>query len=194
MVFTVIAYLIFGIFCIYCLVSAARKLKEKHSEQKLAYYYIDEKEHDQIMKQTESDEKGYFERVRNGEQTQLFLYISSLSLCNFLRSLLAAENIPTYTENEHINSLYNLNCLAGVSPFSIKVFILVADYDRAYEIIAEYVKTNKARQQIEEADKSENDVPALKTAAAVVTGMFFVNVSDGNDEKTLGITILPKLN
>ena len=60
--------------------------------------------------------------------------------------------------------------------------------------ISEYIKTNKARQQIDEADKAENDKAALKTAAAVVTGMFFVNVSDGNDEKTLGITILPKLN
>ena len=75
-------------------------------------------EHDEAIKQIESFEKGYFERVRNGEQTQQFLSVGSMMMCSFLRSLLAAENIPTYTENEHVNSMYSLNALSGNSAFS----------------------------------------------------------------------------
>ena len=70
-------------------------------------------------------EKGYFERIRNGEQSQQFLAVGSFAVCSFLRSLLAAENIPTYTENEHINSMYSFNTLGGNSSFAIKVYILI---------------------------------------------------------------------
>lgn len=187
-IFSFIAYFAFGIFCIYCLVSGVRKLKEKQAEQESPDYYMDEKEHDEAIKQLESFEKGYFERVRNGEQTQQFLAVGSLHMCSFLRSLLAAENIPTYTENEHVNSFYSLNALSGNSAFSIKVFILVSDYNRAYEIISDFVNSHKAREQENDSEKS-----IKTTASAVISGLFFVSMPDSVEEQIHGITILPKL-
>lgn len=187
MLFSVIACVSFGVFCIYCIVSGVRKQKEIRAEQKSPDYYMDEKEHDEAIRQTESFEKDYFERVKNGEQTQQFLSVGSMMMCSFLRSLLAAENIPTFTENEHVNSMYSLNALSGSSAFSIKVYILVADYDRAYEIISDFVSSHKK----EDEDPSAN--PVKTVASAVATGMFFVNMPDGSEEKVHGITILPKL-
>ncbi len=188
MLFSVIAYAAFGIFVIYCIVSGVRKQKEIQSAQQSPDYYMDEKEHDEAIKQIENFEKGYFERVRNGEQTQQFLAVGSMMMCSFLRSLLSAESIPTFTENEHVNSMYSLNALSGNSAFSIKVYILVADYDRAYEIISDFITSHKK----EESDqKSENPVKTI--AKAAVTGMFFVNMPDGAEEKVHGITVLPKL-
>ena len=186
--FSVIVYVAFGIFCIHCILSGIRKQKEIKSFQQSPDYYMDEKEHDEAIKQIESFEKGYFERVRNGEQTQQFLAVGSMMMCSFLRSLLAAEGIPTYTENEHVNSMYSLNALAGSSAFSIKVFILVADYDRAYEIISDFISSR------ENPDEEHPSISSIKTAAnAVATGLFFVNMPEGAEEKVLGITVLPKL-
>ena len=190
MFFSVIAYIAFGVFCIYCIISGVRKQKNLKAAQQSPDYYMDEKEHDEAIKQIESFEKGYFERVRNGEQTQQFLAVGSMMLCSFLRSLLAAENIPTYTENEHVNSMYSLNALAGSSAFSIKVFILVADYDRAYEIITDFISSRK-KEESEETQSSKSSIK--KTSSALITGMFFINMPDGAEEKVHGITVLPKL-
>ncbi len=189
--FSVFAYVAFGIFGIYCIVSGVRKQKEIKAAQQSPDYYMDEKEHDEAIKQIESFEKGYFERVRNGEQTQQFLAVGSNMMCSFLRSLLSAENIPTYTENEHVNSMYSLNALSGNSAFSIKVYILVADYDRAYEIISDFISKHESEENIEESQTSENPVKTI--AKAAVTGLFFVNMPDGAEEKVHGITVLPKL-
>ena len=187
--FSVIAYAAFGIFCIYCIVSGVRKQKEIKAAQQSPDYYMDEKEHDEAMKQIESFEKGYFERVRNGEQTQQFLSVGSMMMCSFLRSLLAAENIPTYTENEHVNTMYSLNALSGNSAFSIKVFILISDYDRAYEIVSDFVSSHEHKDDEEKSSKEK-----IKTVtSAITTGMFFVNMPEGSEEKVHGITILPKL-
>ena len=190
MFFSVIAYIAFGVFCIYCIISGVRKQKDLKAAQQSPDYYMDEKEHDEAIKQIESFEKGYFERVRNGEQTQQFLAVGSMMLCSFLRSLLAAENIPTYTENEHVNSMYSLNALAGSSAFSIKVFILVADYDRAYEIITDFISSHK-KEESEETQSSKSSIK--KTSSVLITGMFFINMPDGAEEKVHGITVLPKL-
>ena len=188
--FSIAAYAAFGFFCIYCIVSGVRKQKEIKAAQQSPDYYMDEKEHDEAIKQIESFEKGYFERVRNGEQSQQFLSVGSMMMCSFLRSLLAAENIPTYTENEHVNSMYSLNALSGNSAFSIKVFILVSDYDRAYEVISDFISTREHKE--EDSEKTAADT--IKTvASAVATGMFFVNMPEGSEEKVHGITILPKL-
>ena len=189
MLFSIIAYAAFGVFGIYCIVSGVRKQKEIKAAQQSPEYYMDEKEHDEAIKQIESFEKGYFERVRNGEQTQQFLAVGSMMMCSFLRSLLAAENIPTYTENEHVNSMYSLNALSGSSAFSIKVYILVADYDRAYEIISDFIA--KHEKEADETVSPENPVKTI--AMAAVTGMFFVNMPEGSEEKVHGITVLPKL-
>ena len=187
--FSVIAYVAFGVFCIYCIISGIRKQKELKAEQQSPEYYMDEKEHDEAMKQIENFEKGYFERVRNGEQTQQFLSVGSMMMCSFLRSLLAAENIPTYTENEHVNTMYSLNALSGNSAFSIKVFILISDYDRAYEIVSDFVSSHEHKDDEEKSSKEK-----IKTVtSAITTGMFFVNMPEGSEEKVHGITILPKL-
>ena len=65
MFFSVIAYIAFGVFCIYCIISGVRKQKNLKAAQQSPDYYMDEKEHDEAIKQIESFEKGYFERVRN---------------------------------------------------------------------------------------------------------------------------------
>ena len=87
MLISVIACVAFGVFCVYCIVSGVRKQKEIRVEQKSPDYYMNEKEHDEAIKQIESFEKGYFERVKNGEQTQQFLSVGSMMMCSFLRSL-----------------------------------------------------------------------------------------------------------
>ena len=189
--FSIIAYVAIGVFGIYCIVSGVRKQKEIKTAQESPEYYMDEKEHDEAIKQIENFEKGYFERVRNGEQTQQFLAVGSLMMCSFLRSLLAAENIPTFTENEHVNSMYSMNALSGNSAFSIKVYILVADYDRAHEIISDFIESHKREENEEKSKTAENSIKTITKAA--VTGMFFVNMPDGAEEKVLGITVLPKL-
>ena len=84
--------------------------------------------------------------------------------------------------------MYSLNALPGNSAFSIKVFILVADYDRAYEIISDFVSSHK-----KETDEQPSENPIKTVASAVATGMFFVNMPEGSEEKVHGITILPKL-
>ncbi len=187
--FSIAAYTAFGIFCIYCIVSGVKKLNEKKAEQESPDYYVDEKEHDEAMKAAEAFEKGYFERIRNGEQSQQFLSVGSMMICSLLRSLLAAEGIPTYIQNEHVNSMYSLNSLSGNSAFSIKVFILIADYDRAYEIISDYISAH------EKVDEEKTSMKSPKTVAkAVLSGMFFVNLPEGVEEKVHGIMILPKIN
>ena len=143
-----------------------------------------EEEHNEAIKQSEEFEKGYFERVRNGEQTQQFLSVGGQMACSMIRSLLFAENIPTYTETEHANSFYSLNNLSSDSAFSIKVFILVADYDRAYEIVSDFVS---------KCERANTEETIAKAAGAIVTGCFFIPMPDGSQNKPMGITVLPKI-
>ena len=194
--FSIFAYTAFGILCIYFIRSGIRKLNEQKNASSLSELYTNEEEHNEAIKQTEEFEKGYFERVRNGEQTQQFLSVGGLMACSMIRSLLFAENIPTYTENEHVNSFYSLNNLSSDSAFSIKVFILVADYDRAYEIVSDFVSKCE-RANTEDSDKeNETAKPAetiAKAAGAIVTGCFFIPMPDGSQNKPMGITVLPKI-
>ena len=136
----------------------------------------------------------YFERVRNGEQTQQFLSVGGQLACSMIRSMLFAEGIPTYTENEHANSFYSLNNLSSSSAFSIKVFILVADYDRAYEIVSDFVSKCE-RSESDDSNESESKISesAKTTADALITGCFFIPMPDGSQDKPMGITILPKI-
>lgn len=192
--FSVFAYTAFGILCIYFIVSGVRKLNEMKHSQSLSELYTDEKEHDEAIQKSAEFEQGYFERVRNGEQTQQFLAVGGMPACSMIRSLLFAENIPTYTENEHVNSFYSLNGLTGSSAFSIKVFILVADYDRAYEIVSDFISKCKRAESEGEASEEETTVQkAVTTAGAIITGCFFIPMPDGSQEKPMGITILPKI-
>lgn len=194
--FSIFAYTAFGILCIYFIRTGIRKLNEQKNTSSLADLYTNEEEHNEAIKQSEEFEKGYFERVRNGEQTQQFLSVGGQMACSMIRSLLFAENIPTYTENEHANSFYSLNNLSSSSAFSIKVFILVADYDRAYEIVSDFVsKCDRANtEESEQENETENTAKNItKATGAILTGCFFVPMPDGSQDKPMGITILPKI-
>lgn len=194
--FSIFAYTAFGILCIYFIRTGIRKLNEQKNSSSLADLYTNEEEHNEAIKQSEEFEKGYFERVRNGEQTQQFLSVGGQLACSMIRSLLFAENIPTYTENEHANSFYSLNNLSSSSAFSIKVFILVADYDRAYEIVSDFVsKCDRANtEESEQENETENTAKNItKATGAILTGCFFVPMPDGSQDKPMGITILPKI-
>lgn len=192
--FSIIAYTAFGFLCIHFIVSGIRKINDIKREQSLSDLYTDEKEHDEAIKQSEEFEMNYFERVRNGEQTQQFLSIGGFAACSLIRSRLFAEGIPTYIENEHINSMYSLNKLSG-SAFSIKLFILVADYDRAYDVVADFISNCERSAQKDNEEKSEETAASTvkKVAAAVTTGCFFIPMPDGSEDKPMGITILPKI-
>ena len=188
--FEIIIYTLFGAMCIWFVISGVRKINQIRASQALSEFYTDEEEHNQAIKDAEEFEKGYFERIRLGEQSQQFLAVGSFAVCSFLRSLLAAENIPTYTENEHVNSMYSLNVLGGASSFSIKVFILISDYDRAHEIICDFISSHEASAQSNPAQKSQE-----KTSKVIATGTFFINgLPLGTTEESVhGITILPRL-
>ena len=197
MIFSVIAYAAFGILCVWFIISGVRKINEVKKSQSLSDLYTDEKEHDEAIKKAASYELDYFERVRKGEQTQQFLAVGDMTSSSMIRSLLCAENIPTFAENEHINSMYSLNHLAASSAFSIKIFILVADYDRAYQIVSDFIaKCERApEKQDETSENAAGNISSTvkKVAAAVTTGFFFIPMPDGSEEKTMGISILPKI-
>lgn len=187
LIFSIVIYTLFGCMCIWFVISGVQKIKQIKASQSLSDFYTNEEEHDKAMQDAQEYEKGYFERIRQGEQSQQFLAVGSFFVCSFIRSLLAAENIPTYTENEHINTMYSLNTLSGNSGFAIKVFILISDYDRAYEIVSDFIKTHQQNQE----DKAPES-PAKTVSKAVVTGMFFVNM-EGPEEAVHGIMILPRV-
>ena len=187
LIFSIVIYTLFGGMCIWFVISGVQKIKQIKASQSLSDFYTNEEEHDKAMQDAQAYEKGYFERIRQGEQSQQFLAVGSFFVCSFIRSLLAAENIPTYTENEHINTMYSLNTLSGNSGFAIKVFILISDYDRAYEIVSDFIKIHQQNQE----DKAPES-PAKTVSKAVVTGMFFVNM-EGPEEAVHGIMILPRV-
>ncbi|MBR4790604.1 MAG: DUF2007 domain-containing protein [Treponema sp.] len=187
--FSIVIYTLFGGMCIWFIISGIQKIKQIQASQALSEFYTNEEEHDKAIQDAQSYEEGYFERIRQGEQSQQFLAVGSFFICSFIRSLLAAENIPTYTENEHINTMYSLNALNGNSSFSIKVFILIADYERAYEIISDFIKKHERANEDESSGHS-----AVKTAVkAVSSGLFFVNLGEGPEEAVHGIMILPRV-
>ena len=83
-------------------------------------------------------EKVFFEQTKAGEPYQLFLTLASQQDCAIIRSLLNAENIPTYTEGEHMNNIYGGLTGTGTSVIGIKLYILCRDYDTAYDIVTNY--------------------------------------------------------
>lgn len=188
LIFSIIIYTLFGGMCIWFIISGVQKIRQVRASQELSEFYTNEEEHDKAMAEAQEYEKGYFERIRQGEQSQQFLAVGSFFVASFLRSLLAAENIPTYTENEHINSMYSLNALNGASSFAIKIFILISDYDRAHKIISDFIAKH---------EKTDEEGPSIKdiktTAKALATGLFFFNIPQGTEEAVHGIMILPRV-
>ena len=193
LIFIIIIYTLFGLMCLWFIISGVRKINEVKASQALSEFYTNEEEHNQAIKEAQEFEKGYFERIRQGEQSQQFLAVGSFAVSSFLRSLLAAENIPTYTENEHINSMYALNVLGGSSSFSIKVFILISDYDRAHEIIYDFISSHQASPQDKPSEKAQQS--QQRATKIIATGTFFISghALGTTEEAVHGITILPKL-
>lgn len=176
------------------IISGVKKIKEVKQSTKYSDLYVDEKAHDEAIKQSAEFELDYFERVRNGEQIQQFLAIAGQPASAMIRSLLYAAGIPSFAENEHINAMYSLNTLPTASAFAIKVFILVADYDRAYEIVADFLSKQELTAEKEKADGEEATAATVKKATgAVMTGLFFMPMPDGSQDKPMGVTILPKV-
>lgn len=190
MIFTVIVYSLFGAMCIWFVVSGIRKINQVKESQSLSDLYTSEEEHDRAIKEANSFEMNYFERVRNGEQTQLFLAVGAQSVSSLVRSLLFAGGIPTYAENEHINSLYSLNNLGAANSFSIKIFILVADYDKAKEIVDDFI--SKSLSEYSEEEENQRP-PTKKVAGAVTTFLLFSSViPEDAEDRAMGITVYPK--
>lgn len=164
------------------------KNRGNDSEGGLSELYSDENEYDRAVKESGSQafEEKYFERVRNGEDFQQFLVIGGQQDCGLIRSLLAADGIPSYTENENVNSMYGGTPASVTGVFAIKLYILVNDYEEAYEIVCDYVKSKK-----ETFDSAEKK-PVAEVAGAVVTGLFFAPFPVNSEQKGMGITILPK--
>jgi hypothetical protein len=84
--------------------------------------------------------------------------------------------------------MYSLNALNGASSFAIKIFILISDYDRAHEIISDFIAKH---------EKTDEEGPSIKdiktTAKALATGLFFFNMPQGTEEAVHGIMILPRV-
>jgi len=201
MVFSVIAFSLFGMMCVWFIISGVKKMHEIKQSQALSDLYTDENEYNEALKKSADFELNYFERVRKGEHIQQFLAVGSQVSCSMIRGILAAENIPTYIENEHVNSMYSLNNLPASSAFSIKVFILLADYDRAYQIVIDFIQKCQASDAAKESasenqsSNEENTEKSDKVSSSVenpATGYFFIPLPDGSKETTMGITILPK--
>jgi hypothetical protein len=188
LIFSIVIYTLFGGMCVWFVISGVQKIRQVRASQELSEFYTDEEEHNKAMAEAQEYEKGYFERIRQGEQSQQFLAVGSFFVASFLRSLLAAENIPTYSENEHVNSMYSLNALNGASSFAIKIFILISDYERAHEIISDFVAKH------EKSDEEHPSIEKVKTTAkALATGLFFFNMPQGTEEAVHGIMILPRV-
>jgi hypothetical protein len=83
-------------------------------------------------------EKGFFERTQAGDKSQLLLSLASQQDCAIIRSLLQAENIPSYTEGEHMNNIYGGLSGTMTTVVAIKLYILCAYYDKAVDIIKNY--------------------------------------------------------
>ena len=192
--FSVIVYTAFGLMCVWFVISGVRKLNQEKQNPQLSDLYDDEKAHDEAIKQSGEFELDYFDRVRNGEQTQQFLAIAGQPASAMIRSLLCAAGIPSYAENEHINAMYAMNNINSASAFAIKVFILVADYDRAYEVVTDFLAKQERAEEKEKAEGEEESAAktAKKVAGAVMTGLFFMPMPDGSESKAMGVTILPK--
>lgn len=133
-------------------------------------------------------DSAYLKAIEQGEKSQQFLAIGNMKDCAIIRSILFSEGIPSYLENQHINGIYGVSTMASFAIFSIKVYILVKDYDQAFELVSEYIKNLGNSEDDENQDLNK----AVKTSAtAAITGTFFSPVPQGASD-SMGITILPK--
>ena len=135
----------------------------------------------------ENFEEELFKRTQAGVQHQLFLSMASKLDCMIIRSLLSAENIPTYVEGEHMNNIYG--GLAGTltAVIAIKLYILRNDYDKAFDIVREYI--NK---KVEDLKKAREEEQNYEKAKNIAMALFLGTVPISKSEEILGITVFPK--
>lgn len=167
------------------------KLKEwfaAEPEGSLSSMYENEEAYNEAAKELENFDKEYFTRVNAGEKCQQFLSIGSQQDCALLQSLMYAQGIPSYVENQNINRMYGANT-AAVSAFAMKLYILTEDYDEAYKIVTDYCSSNELRN----ADQPADEKISVPETAAIVTGLVFCTVPPNVQQRGIGITILPKI-
>ncbi|MCR5435440.1 MAG: hypothetical protein K6E97_00075 [Treponema sp.] len=187
-----IAWIFAPILLAILLVKGIKKLKGDPKSDSFSDLYTDEAEHDQAMKEIQNFETDYFTRASNGEQTQEFLLVGERRVSSLIQSFLFSEGIPSYTDHEHINTIYSFNNLGSSSAFTIKVYILTADYDRAFEIVKDLVEKNNIALQEEQERPKNTRQKVQKTIAVASAVAFFIPLPDGSLTTSMGITILPK--
>ena len=132
-------------------------------------------------------DKEYFERCQNGEPYQLFMKFASISDCGFLQGLLLSNQIPSHVENQHMNSLFGAGANMVSRTFAAQLWILTADYDKAYEIAVQYLV-----QKSKELEKSGDSKLKEGVAAALVV-ILGTPYPITKSQQILGMTIFPKL-
>lgn len=132
----------------------------------------------------ENFDEAFFEQTNKGEKYQHFLSLSSQKDCALIRGILQADNVPTYTEGEHMNNIYGGIDGSMNAVVAIKVYILYKDYDRALEIISDYIRLKVER------INSEEDKNYGEKILEALSSLSFSNSNSGCE--ILGIVILPK--
>ncbi|MBP5568373.1 MAG: hypothetical protein J6X54_04045 [Treponema sp.] len=187
-----IAWIFAPILLAILLVKGIKKLKGDSKSDSFSDLYTDEAEHDKAMNEIQNFETDYFARASNGEQTQEFLLVGERRVSSLIQSFLFSEGIPSYTDHEHINTIYSFNNLASSSAFTIKVYILTNDYDRAFEIVKDLVEKNNIALQEEQERPKEIKEQARKAVTVIASAGLFIPLPDGSRTTSMGITILPK--
>ena len=136
---------------------------------------------DEAEDYTQIEEK-FFENVRNGKKYQHFLNLSAQIDCFMIRSMLASMDIPTYTEGENVNNIYGGASTCLTSVFKIKLYILIEDYEEAFEVVKDYIN-NKA-ETLAERDGKDKYIKVFELLAAP----YIIS----NSQEMLGIVVLPK--
>lgn len=182
-------YLLIAVIAVYIIFEIRRNQKQKKPEPNYDAEFIDDEEaYNKGTTDLVDFEDKYFERIKSGEFCQQFLILGGQQDCSVIRSLLAADDIPSYVENENVNRMYGGTPAAVTGVFALKLFILVNDYDKAYDIVCGYAKSKK--EEFEEQSKKEKS--KIETSAEIVTGLFFAPYPTNCEQKSMGITILPK--
>lgn len=90
--------------------------------------------------ETPDFEKEFFERCEAGEESILFMKVSSQQDCAVLRSLLFSSGVPSYIEAEHSSGLYGNAADVNIGLISMKLYILKDDCEEALEIAKDFIR------------------------------------------------------
>lgn len=134
----------------------------------------------------ESFEDKFIEQIKSGKKYQHFLDVASQSDCAMIRSLLDADGIFTYTENENVNGAYGGMGNAITNLFCIKIYILNEDYDKALEIVADFIRKKASR--LSEGSNKNGFEASLQTLASILASPYTID----KDYEILGISIKKK--